>query len=162
MPPCHLAFRVDDIESTRAFYAGLLGAETGRETGNWIDFDFFGHQISAHIGPRPAEVLQTQVAGIAVPLSHFGVVLEWAQWRALADRLVERAASFVIEPQVRFADEPGEQGTFFVRDPSGNALEFKSFRDARRMFDADTGKAGASASGSAGGETRPVATQEGQ
>lgn len=140
MPPFHLAFRIDDIESTRSFYAGLLGCPTGRETNNWIDFDFFGHQISAHLGARPDTVLQTMVAGIEVPLSHFGAVLPWDQWQALAGRLTERAADFVIAPQVRFAGEPGEQGTFFVRDPSGNALEFKAFRDASSMFVAtDTG-----------------------
>lgn len=140
MPPFHLAFRIDDIESTRGFYAGLLECPTGRETENWIDFDFFGHQISAHIGPRPDDVLQTMVAGVEVPLSHFGAVLPWGQWQALANRLTERMADFVIAPQVRFAGEPGEQGTFFVRDPSGNALEFKAFRDASSMFVAsDTG-----------------------
>ncbi|WP_380785333.1 VOC family protein [Sphingomonas sp. R86521] len=138
MTPFHLAFRIDDIESTRAFYGGLLDCQTGRETGNWIDFDFFGHQISAHIGPRPDTILQTLVGGIEVPLAHFGAVLPWETWQALAERLTDRGAEFVITPQVRFAGEPGEQGTFFVRDPSGNALEFKAFRNAASMFDATT------------------------
>jgi hypothetical protein len=136
MPPFHLAFRIDDIESTRTFYAGLLGCPTGRETSRWIDFDFFGHQISAHVGQRPDAVLQTEVSGVQVPLSHFGAVLTWEQWQSLATRLTERAAEFVIAPQVRFVGEPGEQATFFVRDPSGNALEFKAFRHADAMFDA--------------------------
>lgn len=136
MLPFHLAFRIDDIESTRAFYAGLLNCPTGRETENWIDFDFFGHQISAHIGPRPDVVLQTRVAGIDVPLSHFGAVLEWDRWHELSERLAAHDADFVIEPQVRFVGEPGEQATFFVRDPSGNALEFKAFRDPNGIFDA--------------------------
>lgn len=142
MPPFHLAFRVDDIESTRAFYAGLLACKTGRETSNWIDFDFFGHQISAHIGPRPEATLQTLVAGVAVPLAHFGAVLAWEQWQTLAAALTDGKADFVIAPQVRFAGEPGEQATFFVRDPSGNALEFKAFRDPASMFEAAPAVAG--------------------
>ncbi|SFR88163.1 VOC family protein [Sphingomonas jatrophae] len=135
MTPFHLAFRVDDIESTRTFYAELLGCTTGREAPNWIDFDFFGHQISAHIGPRPETELTTLVAGKTVPLAHFGAVLGWDEWHALADRLRERTADFVLAPQHRFVGAPGEQATFFVRDPSGNALEFKAFRHAGAMFE---------------------------
>lgn len=138
MPPFHLAFRIDEIEATRGFYAELLACKTGRETDNWIDFDFFGHQISGHIGPRPDTELQTLVAGVSVPLAHFGAVLDWDLWHDLAARLTERSADFVIAPQIRFAGEPGEQATFFVRDPSGNALEFKAFRDPAGMFDAGT------------------------
>lgn len=138
MAPFHLAFRIDEIEATRAFYAGLLQCQTGRETDNWIDFDFFGHQISGHIGPRPEIVLQTLVAGIEVPLAHFGAVLDWDLWHDLAKRLSDQKADFAIAPQIRFAGEPGEQATFFVRDPSGNALEFKAFRDPAGMFDPGT------------------------
>ena len=137
MPPFHLAFRVDDIEPTRAFYAGLLGCGQGREAANWIDFDFFGHQISAHLGPRPADVLMTRVDGEEVPLSHFGAVLEWDEWERVAGRLGRGGACFVIAPHVRFRGEPAEQGTFFVADPSGNVLEFKAFRHQAAMFGLD-------------------------
>jgi len=134
MPPFHLAFRVDDLETTRAFYVGLLGCGQGREAANWIDFDFFGHQISAHLGPRPAEVLMTRVDGEEVPLCHFGAVLDWDDWGRLGERIDAAAASFVVAPHVRFRDEPAEQGTFFVADPSGNVLEFKAFRHKVAMF----------------------------
>ena len=134
MTPFHLAFRVDDIESTRSFYADLLGCDQGRETANWIDFDFFGHQISAHIGLRPASVLLTKVDGVDVPLSHFGAILDWATWEGLRDRVSAAGTPFVITPRVRFQDQPGEQGTFFVADPSGNVLEFKAFRDQAAIF----------------------------
>jgi hypothetical protein len=133
MPPFHLAFRVDDLESTRAFYVGLLGCGQGREAANWIDFDFFGHQISAHLGPRPTDVLMTRVDGEEVPLCHFGAVLDWADWGSLADR-IGAGSEFVVTPHVRFEGEPAEQGTFFVADPSGNVLEFKSFRHRTAMF----------------------------
>jgi len=134
MTPFHLAFRVDDIESTRGFYAGLLGCGQGREAANWIDFDFFGHQISAHLGPRPADVLMTEVDGKKVPLSHFGAVLPWGEWEAVAARVEGAGRAFVVPPQVRFQGQPAEQGTFFVSDPSGNVLEFKTFRDEAAMF----------------------------
>ena len=134
MPPFHLAFRVDDIETTRTFYVDRLGCGQGREAANWIDFDFFGHQISAHLGPPPAEVLMTQVDDEEVPLAHFGAVLDWPAWEKVAARLQRADARFVIAPHVRFKDEPAEQGTFFVADPSGNVLEFKAFRNQAAMF----------------------------
>ena len=135
-PRFHLAFPVHDLAEARAFYGGILECKEGRSSEEWVDFDFFGHQISAHIGPRPEAVLMTTVAGTQVPLAHFGAVLEWEQWRTLADRLTAADAEFIIAPQVRFPDAPGEQGTFFVRDRSGNALEFKSFRHPDTMFEA--------------------------
>ena len=134
MPPFHLAFRIDDIESTRSFYAGLLGCGQGREAANWIDFDFFGHQISAHIGPRPQSVLMTMVDDEEVPLAHFGAVLDWPDWEGVAARIEAAGSDFVIRPHVRFVGQPAEQGTFFVADPSGNVLEFKTFRNPAAMF----------------------------
>ncbi len=137
MRPFHLAFPVRDLASTRAFYAGTLGCPVGREADTWIDFDLFGHQISAHVRPealRPAGDPTNPVDGDAVPVRHFGVVLPWAEWTALAARLQAKGVVFLIEPRVRFAGEVGEQGTFFIQDPSQNALEFKSFKDQARLF----------------------------
>ncbi|MCA9545321.1 MAG: VOC family protein [Myxococcales bacterium] len=146
MPPFHLAFPVADIEATRAFYAGRLGCVVGREAERWIDFDFFGHQISAHLRPealRPAGDPTNPVDGDAVPVRHFGAVLPWPEWEALAARLEAAGVAFLIAPRVRFAGKVGEQGTFFVQDPSGNALEFKSFRDESRLFAREEGGHGA-------------------
>lgn len=137
MPPFHLAFPVRDLSATRAFYAGQLGCVVGREAERWIDFDFFGHQISAHLRPealRPAGDPTNPVDGDAVPVRHFGAVLPWSRWEALGDRLKAEGVAFLIEPRIRFAGEVGEQGTFFLQDPSGNALEFKSFRDPSQLF----------------------------
>ncbi|MCB9675900.1 MAG: VOC family protein [Alphaproteobacteria bacterium] len=133
MNPFHLAFPVRDIASTRAFYEGVLGARVGRSAERWIDFDFWGHQLSAHVADDPGWIPTNPVDGEDVPVRHFGVVLPWADWHALRDRLARRIA-FLIEPQIRFAGEIGEQATFFVVDPSGNALEFKSFKDPERLF----------------------------
>lgn len=133
----HLAFPVHDLEAARGFYAGLLGARVGREApGDWIDFDLHGHQLSAHHAPeqcRPAAG-SGRVDGEAVPVLHFGVILDWDDWETLAARLREAQAEFIMEPHVRFRGQAGEQGTFFVRDPSGNALEFKTFREDRMVF----------------------------
>ncbi|WP_420384670.1 VOC family protein [Roseivirga sp.] len=133
--PFHLAFPVRDIESTRAFFGDLLGCEIGRSTDKWIDFNFFGHQLSAHV--KPEELLQAQtnaVDGKNVPVRHFGAVLEWHQWHDLADKLKDHGIEFVIEPYIRFKGEVGEQATMFFLDPSGNALEFKSFKDPSQIF----------------------------
>ena len=131
----HLAFRVDDLEATRAFYADLLGCPLGRASDRWIDFDFFGHQITAHrVDPSRVPEPKSDVDGDAVPIPHFGAVLEWSAWEALASRLREADQPFLLGPRVRFEGQVGEQGTFFVRDPAGNALEFKSFRDPKRLF----------------------------
>lgn len=127
----HLAFPVDDIASTRAFYTGVLGAKVGREAERWIDFDFFGHQISAHVTERAA-LAHNPVDGNEVPVPHFGVILEWDAFEALSERLAGQA--FLIGPRVRFEGQPGEQATMFIRDPSGNALEFKAFRDDAQVF----------------------------
>jgi extradiol dioxygenase family protein len=132
--PFHLAFPVTDLEATRRFYVDALGCSVGREAPRWIDFDLFGHQISAHrVEQTPTSPTNT-VDGNNVPLPHFGVILPRAQWNELAERLRAADADFIIEPRVRFEGEPGEQATLFVRDPSGNALEFKSFADAAAIF----------------------------
>jgi hypothetical protein len=132
-PPFHLAFPVRDVDSTRAFYAGVLGCPVGRASERWIDFDFFGHQLSAHVAA--ADVLATNaVDGDDVPVRHFGVVLTLERWRELAERLRAAGVEFLIEPRIRFRGEVGEQATLFLRDPSGNALEFKAFADPARLF----------------------------
>ena len=136
--PFHLAIPVRDIESTRAFYVEMLGCSVGRESGHWIDFNFFGHQVSAHVRPEELSRVRTNpVDGDDVPVRHFGMVLEWDAWQALADRLRKKGITFLIGPTVRFKGKAGEQATLFVLDPSGNALEFKSFRDGRQLFAQD-------------------------
>ena len=130
----HLAFPVDDLASTRGFYGELLGCPEGRSSSRWVDFDFFGHQITAHRTDRVARQAENPVDGDAVPVPHFGAILEWGAWHALRERLERAGVSFQIAPRVRFEGEVGEQATLFIRDPSGNALEFKSFRDPERVF----------------------------
>lgn len=135
MPPFHLAFPVTDLEATRRFYVERLGCRVGREDARWIDFDFHGHQITAHLVDRPAADAPTNaVDGDDIPVRHFGVVLPWDAWNALADAWRREGVSFLVEPHVRFAGQVGEQATLFVRDPSGNAIELKSFRDHTRLF----------------------------
>jgi extradiol dioxygenase family protein len=135
LAPFHLAFPVTDLAQTRRFYAGLLGCPVGRQAERWIDFDFFGHQISAHLAPAGLGVAaRTPVDGRDVPVPHFGLVLDWEEWQILAGRLREGAVDFVIEPHTRFEGQPGEQATMFFRDPSGNHLEVKAFRDRERLF----------------------------
>ena len=134
-PAFHLAFPVTDLEATRRFYVGVLGCRVGRESERWIDFDFFGHQITAHHAPDEARPVATNpVDGDAVPVRHFGIILEWEAWQALATSLTDRGIAFVIAPHVRFRGQPGEQATLFVSDPSSNRLEFKSFKDPSRVF----------------------------
>lgn len=135
MPPFHLAIAVDDLKAAEAFYGGLLGCPRGRRSEKWIDFNFFGHQLVAHLSPEDCRRPGTNdVDGHDVPARHFGVVLSPGEWRALAERLKAAKAEFIIEPGIRFRGEPGEQGTFFIRDPAGNALEFKCFEDDRMLF----------------------------
>ena len=134
MSPFHLAFPVDDLGAARHFYGQVLGCPEGRSSGRWVDFDFWGHQVVAHLVDEAEDAATNPVDGDQVPASHFGVVLPWAEWEALAQRLRDAGQDFLIEPRVRFRGQPGEQGTFFVRDPAGNALEFKSFKDITRLF----------------------------
>jgi extradiol dioxygenase family protein len=133
-PRFHLAFPVRDLAEARAFYGGVLGCPEGRSADDWVDFDFHGHQIVAHLAPAEAAAATNRVDGEDVPVRHFGLILEPADWRALAERLTAAQVRFAIEPQVRFAGEAGEQSTMFVLDPSGNALEFKAFADEAMIF----------------------------
>jgi extradiol dioxygenase family protein len=135
MRPFHLAFPVHDLAAARAFYGGILGCDEGRSSGHWIDFNLYGHQIVAHLDPAARAVAaHNPVDGHDVPVPHFGVVLERADWDALAERLKAAGVRFGIEPHVRFAGQVGEQATMFFYDPSGNALEFKSFADDDMLF----------------------------
>ena len=135
--PFHLAFPVHDLEQARAFYGGLLGCPEGRSSEQWIDFDFFGHQIVAHLSPGGAtrEAATNHVDGHGVPVPHFGVVLDMDTWQKLADAVRAAGVEFVIEPYIRFKGQPGEQATMFFKDPSGNALEFKAFGDRSKLFE---------------------------
>ncbi len=134
LTPFHLAINVTDLDQTPGFYGDVLGAKEGRSTETWVDFDFFGHQLSFHLGP----VLKTESTGYVgehlVPMPHFGMVLALPDWRVLASRLHAAEVVFVIPPSVRFEGEPGEQWTMFFRDPSGNPIEFKGFADLDRVF----------------------------
>lgn len=131
----HLAFNVRDLDEARRFYGGLLGCREGRSTATWVDFDFFGHQISLHLG-EPFSTRNTgHVGEHLVPMPHFGVLLELADWRALAARLQAGGLEFVIPPQQRFAGEPGEQWTMFFCDPFGNPLEVKGFRSLAAVYE---------------------------
>ncbi len=134
-PRFHLAFPVRDLSEARAFYGDLLGCPEGRSSEEWVDFDFFGHQIVAHLSPNEiAHKAHNRVDGENVPVRHFGVILPFAAWQTLADKLSAAGVSFIIKPGVRFKGEPGEQATFFLADRSGNALEFKAFQDETRIF----------------------------
>jgi uncharacterized protein len=133
--PFHLAFPTHDLNAARAFYLDLLGCKEGRSSPHWVDFDFYGHQIVAHLSPDECSMARTSdVDGDNVPVRHFGVVLSMADWQSLADKLVAAKMKFVIEPHIRFQGLPGEQATMFFLDPSGNALEFKAFRDIGNLF----------------------------
>jgi uncharacterized protein len=134
-PRFHLAFPVASLAEARAFYGALLGCPEGRSADDWVDFDFHGHQIVAHLAPAEVAPVSTNaVDGEAVPVRHFGLILDLDDWNALATRLKAAGTRFIIEPQTRFVGEPGEQATMFLADPSGNALEFKAFADAAMIF----------------------------
>lgn len=134
-PLFHLAFPVHDLDAARAFYRGVLGCAEGRSSDKWVDFNFFGHQLVAHLQPSlVGDLASNPVDGHGVPIPHFGLVLAMDEWQALAERLRAGKIAFVIEPYIRFAGLPGEQATMFVRDASGNALEFKAFRDLGQVF----------------------------
>lgn len=133
--PFHLAFPVDDLAAARAFYGGVMGCAEGRSSDEWIDFDFYGHQIVTHLAPGGSgDRASNHVDGHGVPVPHFGIVLTMGDWQVLADRLREAETEFVIEPTIRFKGQPGEQATMFFRDPAGNALEFKAFADDAMLF----------------------------
>ncbi|RAK59927.1 glyoxalase [Phenylobacterium hankyongense] len=135
IPRFHLAFPVRDLAEARAFYGELLGCPEGRSSDEWVDFDFYGHQIVAHLSPAEVGHRATSpVDGEDVPVRHFGAILTLPAWDALAERLKAAGTRFVIEPQVRFKGQPGEQATMFFLDPCGNALEFKAFADDAMVF----------------------------
>ncbi|WP_438728183.1 VOC family protein [Parasphingorhabdus sp. DH2-15] len=138
--PFHLAFPVHDIDAARAFYVNILGCSEGRSSSSWIDLDLYGHQIVAHLDPlRDARKRAdtNQVDGDAVPIFHFGVILQRSDWEALAEHLQTLGINFLIAPRIRFEGQAGEQGTFFLTDPSGNGLEFKCFADDAQIFATD-------------------------
>ena len=135
IPRFHLAFSVNDLNAARSFYEGVLGCGVGRSDTHWIDFDLYGHQIVAHLDAAKADrAMSNAVDGDDVPVPHFGLILSWPDWELLAERLEAAGVTFVIEPHVRFKELPGEQATMFFRDPSGNALEFKAFRNDAQIF----------------------------
>jgi extradiol dioxygenase family protein len=134
LTPFHLAIPVKEITTTRAFYRDVLGCKEGRSSDHWVDFDFFGHQLVIHIAENTNEVDYNGVDGKSVPVPHFGVVLEWEQFHAFAKAVQKKGVQFIIEPYTRFEGLPGEQATMFFMDPSGNALEFKSFKDFNQIF----------------------------
>ena len=134
--PFHLAVPVHDLAQARSFYAGLIGCSEGRSATHWVDFDFFGHQFVCHLDEARAAAgqIKNAVDGDAVPVPHFGVILNMEDWESLRDRLTSAGVKFVIQPRIRFRGETGEQATMFFTDPSGNALEFKAFGDDSRIF----------------------------
>jgi extradiol dioxygenase family protein len=136
MPPFHLAFPVHDIAIARQFYGELLGCPEGRSSSEWVDFNFYGHQIVAHLAPEECgrRGSSSKVDDHDVPVRHFGAVLNLAQWQQLADKLQAAGTKFVIEPYIRFKGEPGEQATMFFMDPSGNAIEIKAFAKLDSLF----------------------------
>ena len=134
LTPFHIAFPVNDLAEARAFYGGILACPEGRSSDHWIDFDFFGHQVVAHLKPREAALQHNAVDGHDVPIPHFGVVLTMKKWEQLAERVKAAGVTFQIEPYIRFKGQVGEQATMFFLDPSGNALEFKAFADMSQIF----------------------------
>ena len=133
--PFHLAFPVRDIAEARSFYGELLGCPEGRSSPDWVDFDFYGHQIVAHLAPDECgHKASSAVDGHQVPVRHFGAIVPMDKWQAMAEKLIAQKTEFVIEPYIRFKGEPGEQATMFFLDPSGNAIEMKSFADLSSLF----------------------------
>ena len=136
IPRFHIAFPVHNLESAREFYVDILGCEKGRESNSWIDFNLYGHQIVAHLSPDDCNPVSTNpVDRDDIPCRHFGVILEWVEWEVLQNRIKKLEHRFLVEPKIRFKSKKGEQGTFFINDPSGNALEFKSFKNDSMVFE---------------------------
>jgi len=131
----HLAFPVSDLEQARSFYQDTLGCSLGRESSHWIDFDFYDHQVVAHLAEEMPKVPTNDVEGKQVPACHFGVILDGSAWEKLKDRLISKNIEFLIPPHIRFEGSAGEQATMFIQDPSGNGLEFKSFKSDSDVFD---------------------------
>ena len=134
--PFHLAIPVDNLEKSRKFYKNILGCQEGRSSDHWVDFNLFGHQLVIHYKEKKLEDTNTNpVDGKDVPIPHFGVILEWNQFKDFSNKLIEKKVEFIIEPYIRFEGLPGEQATMFFKDPCGNALEFKSFKDFNKIFE---------------------------
>ena len=134
--PFHLAIPVNDLEKSRNFYKNILGCQEGRSSNNWVDFNFFGHQLVIHYKEKESDDTKTNpVDGKDVPIPHFGVILEWNDFHDFSKKLIEKKINFIIEPYIRFEGLPGEQATMFFIDPCGNALEFKSFKDLNKIFE---------------------------
>ena len=134
--PFHLAIPVNDLEKSRNFYKNILGCEEGRSSNHWVDFNFFGHQLVIHYKEKKSDETKTNpVDGKDVPIPHFGVILEWNDFQDFSKKLKEKKINFIIEPYIRFEGLPGEQATMFFKDPCGNALEFKSFKDLNKVFE---------------------------
>ena len=136
IPRFHLAFPVHDLGEARKFYSKILGCITGRESESWIDFNLYGHQIVAHLSPEDCRVINTNpVDNDDIPSRHFGVILEWRDWKSLQEKIKKLDYPFLVKPKIRFKSKRGEQGTFFLNDPSGNALEFKTFKHDSMVFE---------------------------
>ena len=134
--PFHLAIPVNDLEKSRNFYKNILGCEEGRSSNHWVDFNFFGHQLVIHYKEKESDDTKTNpVDGKDVPIPHFGVILKWNDFQDFSKKLKEKKINFIIEPYIRFEGLPGEQATMFFKDPCGNALEFKSFKDLNKIFE---------------------------
>ncbi|MFZ6720976.1 VOC family protein [Undibacterium sp. Ji49W] len=131
----HMAYHVHDLDQARQFYSGVLGCREGRSTDTWVDFDFFGHQISVHLGQPFATTNTGKVGKHLVPMPHLGLIMAMSDWQALADRLIEQKVDFVLPPSLRFAGEPGEQAIMFFVDPSGNPIEIKGFNNLDNVYD---------------------------
>ena len=135
LEPFHLAFPVHDLSEAKEFYTKILGCSLGRSSEHWIDFNLFGHQVVAHLKPDELSITKTSdVDNKQVPVRHFGIVLEWEKWHEFSENLKQEGVKFLIEPYIRFKGDVGEQATMFFLDPSGNALEFKSFKDPEMLF----------------------------
>ena len=134
--PFHLAIPVNDLEKSRNFYKNILGCKEGRSSNHWVDFNFFGHQLVIHYGEKESDDTKTNPVDCKdVPIPHFGVILEWNDFQDFSKKLIEKKINFIIEPYIRFEGLPGEQATMFFKDPCGNALEFKSFKDLNKIFE---------------------------
>ncbi|MBI89853.1 MAG: glyoxalase [Candidatus Marinimicrobia bacterium] len=135
LPRFHLAFPVNDLFKAREFYSEVLGCGIGRHSDKWMDFNLYGHQIVAHLSPEDCAMIKSnEVDGDSIPSRHFGVILSWGKWEELINVLKKKQVEFLIQPRIRFKNKNGEQGTFFINDPSGNVLEFKSFKNDTMIF----------------------------
>ena len=135
-PPFHLAFPVNDLITTKVFYTEVLGCSIGRTNSKWIDFNFFGHQITAHLSEKYFDLKKydSKVDGMNVPVRHFGLIMDWEDWHEIKDNLISKKVNFIIKPYIRFKNDPGEQATLFIEDPSCNGIELKSFKEKRMIF----------------------------